>query len=188
MFIKPTKIIICYFAIFVFIIFVFVCFFFLVLQESHTDENINLMSTFSQQQNVNNLTDENSSILEYKNVNNGDEFDSPPIIDEARSNISSSIGPAISTPSPSSRRNYKPVSLTSTQTYFKNIQDPRSSSPVLQLRAMRFNDDKYDDSEPVTVQNLSSTKHGVKKDTIATVRFQDDISDEKKTVVEETYL
>lgn len=45
-------------------------------------------------------------------------IDSSPI-DEVRTNISSSIGPVASTPSP---RQSKPVSLTSTDTFFKNFQ------------------------------------------------------------------
>jgi hypothetical protein len=39
----------------------------------------------------------------------------------AKCNISSSIGPATSSPSPSSARNYKPLSLTSTQTYLRQV-------------------------------------------------------------------
>ena len=44
---------------------------------------------------------------------------SSPLMDEVRTNISSSIGPAASTPS---TRHSKPVSLTSTDTFFKNFQ------------------------------------------------------------------
>ncbi|CAF2221465.1 unnamed protein product [Rotaria magnacalcarata] len=163
-----------------------------VLTETSTDENTNIIPVSPQQQSITSLANQNLSTFNYNHVNHADDFESSLMLDEARSNISSSIGPAISTPSPSSTRHYKPVSLTSTQTYFKTLQQQRGSSPILQLRTMKFDDDGGDDdNEPVTITTVphsSSMKHGGKKDIIATVRFRGDKSEDKETNVEETYL
>jgi hypothetical protein len=97
-------------------------------------------------------------------------------------NISSSIGPATSTPSPSSARHYKPISLSSTQSYFKTIQQQRASSPNIQHVQTIIHDDDDDLPRPRT----SSLRHGEKKDTVATVRFVDANANAKKN--EETYL
>ncbi len=104
-----------------------------------------------------------------------------PIIDEARTNISSSIGPVISTPSP---RFQKPVSLTSTKAYFHTIQQ-HGSSPILQLKTIVHNDDDEVKESIPNRPRTSSIKHGEKKDTIATVRFTNDSHNE---IIEETYL
>ncbi|CAF4173443.1 unnamed protein product [Rotaria socialis] len=163
-----------------------------VLTETSTDENTNIIPVSPQQQSITSLANQNLSIFDYNHVNHADDFESSLMIDEARSNISSSIGPAISTPSPSSARHYTPVSLTSTQTYFKTLQQQRGSSPILQLQPMKFDDNGGDgDNEPVTVTTVphsSSMKHGGKKDRLATVRFRGDKSEDKETNVEETYL
>jgi hypothetical protein len=154
---------------------------FLVLDEN----NINVIPATpppTQQRPIFNVVDENSN--DHKHI------PSSPIIDEARTNISSSIGPAASTPSPSSSRNYKPASLTSTTVYFKTIQQ-QNSSPILQAKTIVHNDDEDKDNESITIvtrPRTSSIKHGEKKDIIATVRFSSDTSDENGTNFEETYL
>jgi hypothetical protein len=121
---------------------------------------------------------EQSSILD-ENSNEIKPIASSPTIDEPRSNISSSIGPIISTPSP---RSQKPVSLTSTKTYFEAIQQ-HDSSPVLQVKTATHNADERKKSN-TNRPRASSFKHGEKKETIGTVRF----SNEKESTVEETYL
>jgi hypothetical protein len=165
-------------------------FFFIVLTETSTDENMNIIpvSPQQQQQSITSLVNQNLSTFDYKHVNHADDSESSLMIDEARSNISSSIGPAISTPSPSSSRHYKPVSLTSTQTYFKTLHQQRGSSPNLQLKPMKFDDDDNESVTVTTVPHSSSMKHGGKKDMLATVRFRGDKSEDKETNVEETYL
>ncbi|CAF3427367.1 unnamed protein product [Rotaria sp. Silwood1] len=156
---------------------------------------MNITPSSPSQQPKHNMVDENSLIPEYKNYYDNDNNQSSPIIDEARSNISSSIGPATSTPSPSSTRHYKPVSLTSTQTYFKNVQQQQQqqsgSSPILQLKAMKHDNDGHKDKESISVltsSHSSSMKHGGKKDVITTVRFIGGTSHENETNIEETYL
>ncbi len=105
-----------------------------------------------------------------------------PMLDETKSNISSSIGPAVSIPSPSSSRHYKPMSLTSTQTYFQTIQQrKRSSSPNIQNVQTTIHHD-----DDLLRPRTSSMKHGGKKDTITSVRFIG--KDENVTKAEETYL
>jgi hypothetical protein len=102
--------------------------------------------------------------------------------DVKKTNISSSIGPATSSQSPSSAHHYKPMSLASTQTYFKTIQQQqRSSSPNIQnVQTIILNDN--DLPRPRT----SSLKHGEKKDTITAVRFIG--KDENGRETKETYL
>ncbi|CAF3391144.1 unnamed protein product [Rotaria sp. Silwood1] len=166
-----------------------------VLNETNIDDNMNITPSSPSRQPKHNMVDENSLIPEYKNYYDNDNNQSSPIIDEARSNISSSIGPATSTPSPSSTRHYKPVSLTSTQTYFKNVQQQQQqqsgSSPILQLKAMKHDNDGHKDKESISVltsSHSSSMKHGGKKDVITTVRFIGGPSHENETNIEETYL
>ncbi len=124
---------------------------------------------------------------------NNNHIQTSPIIDEIRTNISSSTGPVISTPSPLSTRHYKPVSLTSTKTYFKTIQQ-NNSSPILQVKTIIHNNDNDDDDEDhesltiLTRPRTSSIKHGEKKDMIATVRFKGDRKDENGAIIQETYL
>ena len=175
----------------------FFAFYYLVPDENNTHENIHITPASPQQRPILNVVDENSSRIEYQNSNNNNnnkDISSSSSIDEARTNISSSNGPATSTSSPSSPRHYKPVSLTSTQTYFKTIQrqlPQHGSSPILQLRTIIHNDDDYDDKESVTISTrprTSSMKNGERKDMIATVRFIGDTSDEHGTNIEETYL
>jgi len=145
------------------------------------ENNINIIPASpslqqQQQRSLLNIVDENST--------DNQRIQSSPIIDEARSNISSSIGPVASTPSPTSIR--KPVSLTSTKAYFTNIQQ-YSSSPILQVKTIIHNDDEYEDKESIKISTrprTSSLKHGDKRDMIATVRF----TDENGTNIEETYL
>lgn len=134
----------------------------------------------SQQRSTHLLVDENSN----NNNNHNKSLQSPPIIDEARSNISSSIGPATSTPSPTSTRHYKPVSLTSTKTYFKTLQE-NSSSPILQAKRIVHHHHEDDDSLTILTPPRIS---GEKRDIIATVRFSNDRKDENGTTYEETYL
>lgn len=169
-------------------------FYYLAFVENNTDKNVNIMPASSpppsqqQQRSILNVVDENSSKNEYQNRNKSRDVSSSPSIDEARTNISSSIGPATSTPSPSSPRHYKPVSLTSTQTYFKNIQE-HGTSPILQVK--RLTHEEYKDKESITIltrPRTTSMKHGEKKDIIATVRFTDDTSDDNESNIEETYL
>ncbi|CAF3642548.1 unnamed protein product [Rotaria sordida] len=161
-----------------------------VLSETNINENINIIPATPPPRSELNMVDENSLTVEYKTFHDHyDDDQSSPIIDEARSNISSSIGPATSTPSPSSTRFYKPVSLTSTQTYFNNIQQqqPSDSSPTLQLKTKKHNDD----TEPTTMSTLpysSNIKHREKKDATTTVRFNDGKSRGNETNIEETYL
>ncbi|CAF0744229.1 unnamed protein product [Rotaria sordida] len=161
-----------------------------VLSETNINENINIIPATPPPLSELNMVDENSLTVEYKTFHDHyDDDQSSPIIDEARSNISSSIGPATSTPSPSSTRFYKPVSLTSTQTYFNNIQQqqPSDSSPTLQLKTKKHNDD----TEPITMSTLpysSNIKHREKKDATTTVRFNDGKSHGNETNIEETYL
>jgi hypothetical protein len=112
---------------------------------------------------------------------------SSPTIDTPRTNISSSIGPAASTPSPSSTRHYKPVSLTSTQTYFQNIQQ-HGTSPILQAKKIPNQNENKETITILTRPGTSAIKHGEKKDTIATVRFKSDKPDENGTNIQETYL
>ncbi|CAF1121040.1 unnamed protein product [Adineta steineri] len=105
--------------------------------------------------------------------------------DTTKTNISSSIGPATSSPSPSSARHYKPKSLTSTQTYFNTIQQQqRASSPNMQqVQTIIHNYNSDDDS---IQSRTSSMRHGEKKETFTTVRFMG--TDENKTKAAETYL
>lgn len=104
-----------------------------------------------------------------------------PMIGETQTNISSSIGTAMSSTSPSSTRHYKPMSLTSTQTYFKAIQQQRSSSPNIQNVQTIVLDDNV-----LPRSRTSSMKHGGKKETITSVRFVG--KDENGKKPEETYL
>lgn len=109
-----------------------------------------------------------------------------PVFDETKSNISSSIGPAVSSPSPSSTRHYKPISLSSTQIYFNQIQQrQRSSSPNIQ-HVQTIIHQNEDDNVDVIRPRTSSIKHGTKKETIASVRFVG--KDENGKKPEETYL
>jgi hypothetical protein len=141
----------------------------LVLNESDTS----LTSSSTQQRIILNEVDENSITT--------------PLIDEARTNISSSIGPATaSTPSPSSAHHSKPTSLTSSQTYLKTIQQP-NSSPILQAKTI-IHDNDNESTTILTRSRTSSMKHGEKKDIIATVRFKGNTSNENGTSYEETYL
>ncbi|CAF4310946.1 unnamed protein product [Rotaria sp. Silwood2] len=128
-------------------------------------------SSSSEQQNEKKSLDDNQDVTS-------------PMISERKTNISSSIGLAASSPSPSSIRHYKPMSLTSTQTYFKTIQQQqRVSSPNIQNVQTIIHDDINDDSiRPRT----SSMRHGERKDIIATVRFMG--TDQNGTKVKETYL
>ena len=108
-----------------------------------------------------------------------------PIFDETKSNISSSIGPAVSSPSPSSARHYKPISLSSTQIYFNQIQQrQRSSSPNIQNVQTVIHQNDEDDE--VVRPRTSSIKHGTKRETVASVRFVGNDENGKKP--EETYL
>lgn len=109
-----------------------------------------------------------------------------PVFDETKSNISSSIGPAVSSPSPSSARHYKPISLSSTQIYFNQIQQrQRSSSPNIQnVQTVIYQND--DDDDDVVRPRTSSIKHGPRKETVASVRFVG--KDENGKKPEETYL
>ncbi len=105
------------------------------------------------------------------------------MINDRKTNISSSIGPAASSPSPSSLRHYKPMSLASTQTYFKTIQQQqRSSSPNIQNVQTII---QHDDDLPQP-RTSSMKQHGEKKDIIASVRFVG--KDENGRKAEETYL
>jgi hypothetical protein len=102
------------------------------------------------------------------------------MINDRKTNISSSIGPAASSPS---LRHYKPMSLASTQTYFKTIQQQqRSSSPNIQNVQTIIQHDN-DLPQPRT---SSMKQHGEKKDIIASVRFVG--KDENGRKAEETYL
>ncbi|CAF3326097.1 unnamed protein product [Rotaria socialis] len=107
-----------------------------------------------------------------------------PLIDEMKTYISSSIGLAGSSSSPSSTRHYKPMSLTSTQAYFKTIQQQqRVSSPNIQnVQTMLHHVDNDDSIRPHT----SSMRHGEKKDIITTVRFLG--TDQNGDNVKETFL
>ena len=98
-------------------------------------------------------------------------------------NISSSIGLATSSPSPSSSRHHKPMSLSSTQTYFKTIQQQRASSPNIQNVQTIIRDDDDDD---LPRPRTSSLRHGEKKDIVATVRFAG--TDENGKNHDETFL
>ncbi|CAF1690505.1 unnamed protein product, partial [Adineta ricciae] len=143
------------------------------LTENHVDENVNVVPASPQQRRVLNVVDNNLTRDEYENTNNNNnkDIESPPIIHQARSTISSSIGPATSTPSPSTARHYKPVSLTSTQTYFKTIQEQPGSSPILQVRSVIHKDDEYEREETLAIlprPRVSSIKQSEKKETIAT--------------------
>ena len=165
----------------------------LVLNETHINENRNVVPQSRQQRFIFNAGDENSSAAEHKNPDENKKFQSSSIINEARSNMSSSIGPASSTPSPSSTRHHRSISLTSTQTYFKNIQQKQQpdSSPISQVKRTEQNDDKDGNKQSMKtsiIQHSSNVKHGGKKDTFATVRFVDDTSDRHETHIEKTYL
>ncbi|CAF4557801.1 unnamed protein product [Rotaria sp. Silwood1] len=128
-------------------------------------------SSSSEQQNEKTSLDDNQDVTS-------------PLINEIKTNISSSIGLAASSPSPSSIRHYKPMSLTSTQTYFKTIQQQqRVSSPNIQnVQTIIHNEINNDSIRPRT----SSMKHGEKKEVIATVRFMG--TDQNGTNIKETYL
>ena len=107
--------------------------------------------------------------------------------DEGKSNISSLIGPAISGAgaSPTTTRHFKPLSLTSTQAYFKTIQrQQRSSSPNIQhVQTIIHDDDKDDEHRTRT----SSMKHGgERKEILTSVRFMG--KDENGRKLEETFL
>jgi hypothetical protein len=108
--------------------------------------------------------------------------------DEIKSNISSSIGPATSGVSPSSTRHFKPLSLTSTQAYFKTIQrQERSSSPNIQHVQTIIHDDDKNDDDDEHQKRTSSMKHGgERKEIITSVRFMG--NDENGRKLEETYL
>ncbi len=165
-------------------------FYSLVLSENNTNENVNIISTSPsppQQRPIRDIVDENSPKIDYHNHNKSRDIQSSPLIDEARTNISSSIGPAASTPSPSSPRHYKPGSLKSTQTYFESIQQ-HDTSPMLQVKTIKHKDEDKESITILTRSRASSVRHGEKRDTIATVRFIGDTSDENGTNYEETYF
>ena len=103
---------------------------------------------------------------------------------ERPNNIILSMGSTVaaSSPSPTSRRQYRPLSLTSTQTYFKTIQQQqRASSPNSQHVQTVLH---YESDTPLS--RTSSLKHGERRETVATVRFVG--TDENRTNVEETFL
>lgn len=103
--------------------------------------------------------------------------------DSRKSNISSSIGPATSSTSPSSPRHYKPKSLTSTQTYFSTIQQQqRASSPNMQHVQTIVHQGETDSPQSRT----SSMKHSDKKEMFTTVRFV--CNNENQDNGTETYL
>jgi len=112
---------------------------------------------------------------EIKTFDDNDDVTTP-MIDKTKINISST-----SISSPSSSRHCKPMSLTSTQAYFKTIQkQQRSSSPNIQnVQTIVYSDD-------LPRPRTSSMKHGEKKDTLASVRFVG--KDENGRKSEETYL
>jgi len=125
------------------------------------------------------LTDDKSDVLPVVVTDN-----------DKMSNISSpmeSPGTSASTgvtssPSPTSRRQYRPLSLTSTQTYFKTLQQqPRASSPNSQHVQTVLH---YESDTPMS--RTSSMKRGERRETVATVRFVG--TDENRTNTEETYL
>ncbi|CAF1049157.1 unnamed protein product [Adineta ricciae] len=101
--------------------------------------------------------------------------------DSRKSNISSSIGPATSSASPSSPRHYKPKSLTSTQTYFSTIQQ-RASSPNMQHVRTIVHQSETD----LPQSRTSSMKHSDKKEMFTTVRFV--CNNENQDNATETYL
>ncbi len=158
-------------------------FYSLVLVENNTNENVNIIPASppqQQQRPIRNIVDENSPKIEYHNHNKSRDIQSSPLIDEARTNISSSVGPAASTPSPSSTRHYKPVSLKSTQTYFESIQQ-HDTSPMLQVKTIKHKDEDKESITVLTRPRTSSVRHGEKRDTITTVRFMGDTSDDEET-------
>jgi hypothetical protein len=99
----------------------------------------------------------------------------------SKTSIASSIGAAPSSPSSTCSRQYKPLSLTSTKTYFNTIQQQRASSP----NSQRVQTILHDDCD-LPLSRASSMKHGDRKETIATVRFVG--TNENRHKAEETYL
>lgn len=103
-------------------------------------------------------------------------------IPESKMSIESSRNRAISaSPSPTSRREYKPVSLTSTQTYFQTLQQQRASSPnVHHVQTIL----QYDNNSPLS--RGSSLKQKDRSNILTTVRFVG--TDENRTTSRETFL
>lgn len=128
-------------------------------------------SSSNEQQNERNASDDNQDVTS-------------PLITEMKTYISSSIGLAGSSTSPSSMRHYRPLSLASTQTYFKTIQQqPRVSSPNMQHVRTILHHDMNDDSAE---QHTSSIRHGEKKEIMTTVRFVG--TDQNGDNAKETFL
>lgn len=107
-----------------------------------------------------------------------------PSIDQARSNISSSIGPIISTPS-SSPRLRKPVSLESPRHHFKDIQQ-QGKSPQLQTR--KVHDENQDTITVLSVPRKPTIRQVEQKDVFVTIKPTNGERDETGTTIEETYL
>ena len=100
---------------------------------------------------------------------------------DMKTSSGSLIGSASLSPSPTSRREYKPISLASTQAYFETLQRQRASSPNSQQVQTILH---HDPNMPLL--RTSSMKHGDKTNVLATVRFVG--TDENRTNVRETYL
>jgi len=134
-----------------------------------------------------------SSSATPKAQSNSDELDEnsnisiSPSIDQARTNISSSIGPIISTPSPSgSPRVRKPTSsLESPKHYFQDIQK-QNKSPQIQTR--RVHEDNQESITIVSVPRKPTIRQIDQKDLFVTIKSTNGKRDETGSTIEETYL
>ena len=131
-----------------------------------------------------------SSSATPKAQSNSDELDEnsnisiSPSIDQARTNISSSIGPIISTPSPSgSPRVRKPTSsLESPKHYFQK----QNKSPQIQTR--RVHEDNQESITIVSVPRKPTIRQIDQKDLFVTIKSTNGKRDETGSTIEETYL
>ena len=102
------------------------------------------------------------------------------LINDNQSSITSTIG--LATANISTARNYKPLSLASTQTYFNTIQQQkRSSSPNIQQIQTIIHDNPN-----LSQSRTSSINYGDRKESVASVRFVG--NEQNRTNLEETYL
>ncbi|CAF0934240.1 unnamed protein product [Rotaria sordida] len=130
-------------------------------------------------------TSTTSSLNEHNEKKSFD--DNQDVTSSMLTNISSSIGLAASSSSPSSIRHYKPLSLTSTQTYFKTIQQQQQQQRVSSPNIQNVQTIIHDNIDNASIRpRTSSMRHGEKKDVVATVRFMG--TDQNGTNVKETYL
>lgn len=160
-----------------------------MLQDSHDNKTTHIESSSTTESlRSSNRNTSSSSEQQLDSITSDHNIDvTSPMLNDKKTNVSSTIGLIQSSSSPSSTRNYKPMSLTSTQTYFKTIQEKqRLSSPNIQNVQTIICNDKDDENDHASQLGTSNVKYGEKKDTIAAVRFIG--TNKNGTNAKETYL